>query len=212
MKILLPRSRYLFVIVPLLLLCACTRDKRVKLTAVVEVDGVEYAGSVVNEYDCRRGGIFFGDTDGCNVRGDAGVIPLGPHGYAFLTMGYVRNASDVIPDSVAYGDTGGPSPTSWDVSLDYAPMLVRFSDINNPGTVEQIDPRHPEKTPGFVFKSVRGEVTKQPMSTEAVSKYLPWLDRAKAEKWGDLYGQKYSDMSLADTVGAHLSATNFERK
>ncbi len=103
---------------PLLLVGGCIRSEHVKLTATVEADGVEYKGSVVNGFSCHRGGLFLGDNNGCNVEGDAAVIPMGPHGYAFLTLAYVRNAVDVMPDSMAYDGHDAASTKAWDVPME----------------------------------------------------------------------------------------------
>jgi len=202
--------RRLMLVVLAAALSGCGRPPRVKLTAVVVADGVEYTGSVVNEYGCARGSNrIFGDASSCTVRGDAGVIPLGPKGYAFLTLSYPRIAADIMPDAIAYGDADNASSLAWDIPLDQAPILVHFRDINDPTSVEQIDPLHPEKTPGLVFKSLSGELTEEPVTMGAISHYFPWWEKAKV--WGDLSGTTSTFIAGKSWLSRHLDVTSFER-
>ncbi len=205
-------ARVLALCIPLLCLGACGRATRVKLTATVEAHGVLYKGTVVNSFTCGRGGLIFGDNPGCKVWGDAMVIPLGPDGYAFMTLSYPSNPVGIIPDSVAYGDLG-ESPTSWDpdISLGHAPRLVRFRDINDPKSIEQINPLAPDSTPGFTFKSLHAEITREPITFGVAPRYLPWFKGAQESKWGDLEGDKGS-RSAVDTLTNTLGLSDFERQ
>lgn len=149
-----------------------TYSLRYRLTLVFEVDGVEHAGSGVVEISIQpapdwlvsglEGSHFGGKLHGYAITVDLGnrgllfvlnSIPLlhGPNGLLFpgaATLGSLP--------LVAYGfpETGLPSHMmrivrqiqdktgSVDVPIDKLPMILRFRDINDPNSNEELDLRN----------------------------------------------------------------------
>ncbi len=197
----------MFLITPLLLLCACNRTEHVKLTATVVADGVAYRGSVVQRFSCHGGGFVFGNSADCRVSGEAGAIDMGPRGLAFLTLDYQDEGPRGLPRAVAF--EGASKPKAWPVSLDEAPYLVRFKNINDPRTVERIDPAHPEATPGVQFKALDEALTAEPITDDKIEKTLPWVSKIKRDKWGDLNGPPGIN-TYPDRFAGHLFWGSFK--
>jgi hypothetical protein len=63
-------------------------------------------------------------------------------------------------------------------------MLVRFRDVNVPGTVERLDPNHlPDRLgAGTDLIGATMEITDDPVTT-AVENVLGWLQGGFPEKW-----------------------------
>ncbi len=169
-------------------LTGCGRVHRVKLTAKVRAYGREYTGTVVNEYTCWKVGHFmWGASDNCTYKGDAGVVPLGSHGYAFLLLDTPEGVGATMPYDYAFGDA---HVKGWNVPLELAPQLVYFKDINDPASIGQTYPQNPKASQDIVFESLTGAPTDQPVTYGQIAKYFPWWDRAITERWGSLKGRQ----------------------
>ncbi len=166
----------------------CGRVHRVKLTATVEAYGHEYTGTVVNEYTCWKVGSFmWGASDHCTYKGDAGVVPLGPHGYAFLLLDTPNGVGATMPYDYAFEDG---KETHWVVPLEFAPRLAYLKDVADPASIELTYPQNPEASKDVVFKSLTGEPTDEPVNYGRIPEYLPWWGRAINEKWESLNGTR----------------------
>lgn len=66
------------------------------------------------------------------------------------------------------------------------PEFVTFKDVNDPTSIVQIDPEHPESAlgEGVSFQSVTLETTDEWVTRGEISKVLPWLDWAWLSRWG----------------------------
>jgi hypothetical protein len=91
-----------------------------------------------------------------------------------------------------------------DIALASLPMLVRFRDINDPTTVERVDPEHLDASFGPGVRLVRAtvQITDEPVTT-GIEKLIPWF-RTQA---GHLSGQLFEDPDHPErnlTLGAFV--------
>jgi|GEM_PF-854013 len=63
------------------------------------------------------------------------------------------------------------------VPPEYYPLLVTFTDINDPLTVKKVDPNNMAEWfgPGVSLKSVTLEITREPVTTDKIGRLLKWL-------------------------------------
>ncbi|MCS3725869.1 hypothetical protein [Bradyrhizobium betae] len=199
---------------------------RYRLTINVEVDGKLVSGSgvvQVKQSDTRG---LFGSMGGFGneVSGEAVVVDLGLHGTLFALLHGPK---------AGYGDLGGPAwmlfhafadliKSETDplpqvrllreqhahrvLKVDEVPMLVRFRDLDDPKSVEQIDPRNLAATfgSGVSLRDVAIEVTQDPL-TAGIQAKLPWLKAMKTHLDGDQYHSR-------NTLANELTARDFYRR
>ncbi len=133
---------------------------RYRLTLEAEVDGKPVSGSGILEASYSRSVPMFGTRAEAHseYRGDAVVLDLGRHGllFALLTAGSDPRSTPqeifLLPFGYKDGTGSLPSPANeairsmgrlsgkGDLPLQRLPLLVRFRDINDPKTVEKVDP------------------------------------------------------------------------
>ena len=84
-------------------------------------------------------------------------------------------------------------------------MLVRFRDINDPKTVERVDPGKIDASfgPGVSLKSATFQVTDDPV-TKGIAKRLPWLGTVGS---GMLDGQRYH---VSNDLANNLTVNDLE--
>ncbi len=169
---------------------------RYKLTLTVDDNGKQYTGSSVVEVYRQDTTKVFGSMGGYgySFRGEAVAVILGEKGILFSLLkdnysgtglppylllnafNMKLGASDVI-DLMRNLDKERPRPK---VQLEFhkLPMLVHYRDINDPKTVELVDPNDLEKTFGKGVKLVSAtlEITDGPMTSE-IRKYMPSFDK-----------------------------------
>lgn len=151
---------------------------RYRLTLNAEVDGVPRSGSGVLEVSYSKIPQILGASAEftINVQGEAVALDLGSHGtlFALLKGGEDNRSSAEWIVLRAFNLPGGalPSPIEKgvkqvgqlygkvDLPLKSLPLLVRFRDINDPTTVEKIDPFNLQKTlgPGVELKGASVEI------------------------------------------------------
>ena len=198
---------------------------RYRLTVNVNVDGRLVSGSgviQVKQSDMRP---IFGSMGGAGaeVSGEAVVVDLGAHGVFFALLHGPKPG---------FGDLGGPAwmlfhafddllkgeidslpkvqllkerRPSRVLHIDYIPMLVRFRDLNDPTSIEQIDPRNLAGTfgSGVSLRDVVIERTEEPV-TSGVEAKLPWLKTMKTH----LDGERLHHLN---TLANELIARDFHR-
>jgi hypothetical protein len=146
---------------------------RYRLTLEAEVDGKPKVGSAVIEVIYSKQPEFASGRDRVSShRGEAVVLDLGERGtlFALLTAGSDNRS---IPESIvlrAFNFDGGafPGPTveegfkkirelsgKRELPLTSLPLLVRFRDLNDPMTVEKVDPIDISKSFGGSARLVR---------------------------------------------------------
>ena len=166
-----------------------------RLTLTVDDNGKQYTGSSVVELYRQDTTKVFGSMGGYGyaVRGEAVAVDLGEKGvlFALLKGDQTRNpenwgysepqaialrafskAGDVI-DDMQHLKTYKPKTN---LNFNLLPMLVRFRDINDPKTVERVDPDDLEKSFGSGVKLVSAEIEiTDSWVTRNVERYLKWL-------------------------------------
>ena len=142
------------------------RTVRYRLTLVVETPEGERSGSSVVEVIYGDQSAFAGLAQGANwsvqTHGEATAVDLGQRGilFALLTRDPSRSSAPLEPADVVYsifktyfphgiesGRAGADKldaimrdKPKMDLPFDKLPMLVRFRNINDPTTVERVDP------------------------------------------------------------------------
>lgn len=165
--------------------CESRSYPRVRMTATVESDGVRYSGSSVQEYLCTPSTHLMNDLDKCSVRGEAVVVDIKGKGLLFLIfdMPGARSITE-MPRSVLGAVTSDPLhatnatlPKHWALQVDQMPLMVKFRDINDGYTVQQVDPEHLEASfgPNVKLVSVEVETTDAPITKGVIQRYIPWV-------------------------------------
>ena len=177
------------------------RTVRYRLTLVVETPEGERSGSSVVEVIYGDQSAFAGLAQGANwsvqTHGEATAIDLGQRGilFALLTRDPSRSSAPSEPGDVVYsifktyfphgivsGRAGADKldaimrdKPKMDLPFDKLPMLVRFRYINDPTTVERVDPNDVAASFGPGVKLVRAtiEITHDAVTT-GIEQYLRW--------------------------------------
>ena len=183
---------------------------RYRLTLEAQVDGEPRTGSGVIEVTYAKQSRFAGQRPGIETfRGEAVVLDLGQRGALFGLLTADTDARSV-PETIilrAFGFPGGvlPGPVdaglrqlqhlsgSRELPLTSLPLLVRFRDLNDPMTVERVDPLNIGKSFGAGARLIRATleivpagiwplnslgITGEPI-TRGVYQRLPWLEALK---------------------------------
>ncbi len=137
--------------------------------------------------------IGFPGGAGSAVRGEAVVVEVARGKYLFVLLeGVVGIGSYLIDDSgMTKMSTIGPllEKANWKrvIPPKHYPMLVTFTNINDPKSAKKVDPTDLAATfgAGFKLKSMTLTITDEPVTTGRVEKVLRWL---KALKGGYLHG------------------------
>jgi hypothetical protein len=185
---------------------------RYRLTLEAEVEGKPTNGSSVVEVAYRANPRILGASAQfvTEVRGEAVVLDLGQRGtlFALLKEGEDSRSN---PDNIvlrAFNFPGGalPRPVEKGIGdvrklsgkvqlpLKSLPLLVRFRDINDPMTIEKVDPLDLEKSFGPEAKLTRATleivpagipplswigITGEPL-TDSLEKKLAWLNALRS--------------------------------
>lgn len=165
---------------------------------------------------------------GATVRGQAVTVDL-PGEQTLFVLLRSENMSDwaskamvpAWPDSDDLGDEGKniaellrvtkakgriPLPRRWqltgpDNTMDHTPYFVRFRNIADPASVEQVDPDNLAKSfgPGIKLKGIFVEITDDPVTT-GIERRLAWLPNIKGKY---LDGRTvHSSQELANVLGS----------
>ncbi len=174
-----------------------------RLTLVVDDNGKQYTGSSVVEVYRQDTTKVFGSSFGgygYAIKGEAVAVDLGEKGvlFALLKGDQTRNPENggysepqaialrafskagYVIDDMRHLNQYKPK-TNLDFSL--LPMLVRFRDINDPKTVERVDPNDLEKSFGSGVRLVSAtiEITNS-WVTSGVEKQLAWLNELEKKQ------------------------------
>ena len=213
--------------------CSDSAEARYRVTVTVDDDGVRHSGSSVWSNRLSAGGPATPYSG--RFRGEAVTVDLGEKGKLFaLLIGRTaegeldKGAAQMMPERL-FGDVGraaqGESPlhksriedlraiancTGAERALecggDVCPLLVRFADIRDPGSVEEVNPRALPNAfgPGVSLHSIIVEITDEPF-TAGVAENFPWWDDYYS---GSLDGTKYGDTKKLSGL---LTRTHFIR-
>ncbi|WP_143035637.1 hypothetical protein [Bradyrhizobium sp. Rc2d] len=194
---------------------------RYRLTFNVAVDGKPVSGSGIIQVKQSDTRALFGSMGGFGneVTGEAVTVDLGSHGEFFALLRGPRVGLGRLGDPAwllfhAFGDLlkseTDPLPqvrllkeqrARRVLHSDETPMLVRFRDLDEPKSVEQIDPANLAATfgTGIVLREAVIEVTEDPV-TAGIEAKLPWLKTMKTQLDGD---RLHSGATLANELNAY---------
>lgn len=96
------------------------------------------------------------------------------------------------------------------VPLSALPTSVTFTDVSEPATVQEVDPRDIALTfgAGYVLSRATIELTRDE-ETKVIRKIIPWLDTYYNKK---LDGQRYSSKNAVNPIANLLSSGAFDTK
>ena len=206
-------------LLPVLALTGCTQHFawHQKLTVTVATPAGEVSGASVTavEVDGFDGLLPDGGDVDSRLRGEAVLVEVAPGRYLFVLLTGALGWADA-----AYG-LGGPGtvfeenmrtveaqvgkppvplpPKTW-------PLMVTFTDIHDPKTVQQVDPDDLAASfgPGVSLKAVTLAVTDEPVTEGKVEAVLVWLADYNKSQWR-LNGERciacpVSSARLADLI------------
>jgi hypothetical protein len=172
---------------------------RYRLTLDVETPEGIKSGSSVVQVTVKKGGLQL-NPEGARtifVRGEAVAVDLGARGALFALLCSRRwvDAQYMVFEAFPWpkGPGGeGTREASWyyhalqakrELPTELLPMLVRFRDINDPKTVEEIDPNNLAASfgPGVRLQKATIEMTKDAV-TNGIEDILPWLSGLKGHR------------------------------
>lgn len=198
-------------------------EVRYRLTIEAEVGGQRYSGSSVQMAYFRRLPPILGSRGGAaGVRGEAVVVDLGPHGRLF---GLLRARDKrgkpggfgpatvlmkvMLPDMWARGpilevyrrlkSLSGEAT----VPVDLMPYLVRFKNLNDPNSVEAVDPENLAATYGAGARLIGAamEITHEPL-TKSIDAVLPWLNEYNNKMFDGQRTNNISSPHLANDLSS----------
>lgn len=183
-----------------------------KMTIEVKKDGQVYTGSSVTSVFWNRNIIDVVFRQGAawlsEVKGEAVVVELPDERYLFALLNYSGNteytanlATRVLFNSkqriwgedkfrdVLVAKAGPPLP----IPPGNYPLLVTFRDINDPSSVERVDPANLAATFGLgvELNRITLEITDKPVTRGRVERVLAWWNNLKVPIGGNvkrLYG------------------------
>jgi len=167
--------------------CEQSHHARIRMTAVIEQDGVQYSASGVQEYDCRQSTHIMNDFGGCHNRGEALVIPTKSGGPLFVLFRKAMD-SDGAAEAVLGAATSDPYsadnsnlPDHWRLEPSQFPLVVRFDSLKDPLSVKEVNPQDlsADFGPDARFISIDIKKTDEPLSYGSVSKVIPWINSSK---------------------------------
>lgn len=193
-----------------------------KLTLVVNTPEGQKVGSSVRKIIVAKMPKLLPDEHGgqIDVRGEALVVDLGERGVLFALLKEGKSiGSDAkriifkeFPTDHAIYSRSGISyyrnlEAKKELAFDRLPMLVRFRDMNDPKTVELVDPNDLAASfgEGVKLKSATIEMTNEAVTT-GVEKYLRWLPEYYNKK---LDGNRYEGGNAPATLANKLSSGSF---
>jgi hypothetical protein len=207
----------LFILAPAFLAgCSRTYTYRYRLTVVVRADGKEHVGSSVVEVEERR--TASGGAGRPLMCGDATLVDLGQgRVLVALTTGsgggvpgrdFLKQRWHDSPTYVLLEHFGYDTQWSWrnpaglialasqsgnvELSPDEMPGLVTFDNVQDPRTIEQVDPRNVSAVLGHDVTIVKAtlEPTQDRITVGSIQRTFHWFDPSKdfldGSMWGDL--------------------------
>jgi hypothetical protein len=190
-----------------------------KLTVEVETpDGVRL-GSAVSHVSWRAANAL--GNYPADYSGEATVVDLGRGRYLFALIGestkqiaaYTLHAElgerrsdyrDLFPKVMAFRGVR-------DVPRDQYPLLVTFTDLNDPTTVLRVDPADLAASfgPGVSLKRIKLEITDEKVTKGSIERLLTWLDEYYGKK---LDGQRYETIKAENRLANSLGAGDFDTR
>jgi hypothetical protein len=196
---------------------------RYRLAIEVDADGQTYVGSGVLEAAHSKGIPWmsnYSSVKHTDVKGEAVAVDIGSRGTLFVLLtqgkGPYSEPGRTLPK--AFGFRNGyvnppPAPDFQrlrelsgrkEVATEDLPLLVRFRDINDPKTVERVDPDNLAASfgGGAYLKRATVEITRERI-TKGIEKKLAWLATLRSRR-ANLEGETRvgrSSNELANILG-----------
>ena len=198
-----------------------TWEWRQRLTLHVETPhGVVSGGSVVGiEVGSSPNwapGTGAGGMSGRVAAGEASFVEIAPGRYLFALLG---NGAEQIPyytffpaddkDRERQATELETMRGTREVPRDRWPLLVTFTDIDDPASVLKVDPDNLAASfgPGVALKRITLEITDENVTKGKVETVLGWLDDYYGSKFD---GQRYETINAENRLANSLSASNFD--
>lgn len=132
----------LLLIVSLVTACGRTNSTSYKIDVNLSVDGKLIQASGVQKLSCFQTAEWAAGmgSGSCRLKGEAIPIDLGQRGYIFMLMEipqyYIDKINSPISSTIVNDENG--KRYKWDIEPSKMPMFVRFADIKDPKTVQQV--------------------------------------------------------------------------
>lgn len=149
-----------------------------------------------------------------NVSGEAVVVEVEPGRYLFVLLNDLPNPFEVFFPGDAPVEVAGRLETlreTRELTRDQYPLLVTFTDINDPTTVRKVDPDNLAATfgPGVSLKRITLEITDEEVTDGKIGQVLTWLTTVGD---GMLDGRRISTLDAENRLANDLSRLDFKRK
>ncbi|MEZ0260519.1 MAG: hypothetical protein ACAH80_05880 [Alphaproteobacteria bacterium] len=189
---------------------------RYRMTVNIETPEGIKSGSAVREVSAAQGIHLFPEMGpAIGVSGEAVVVDLGKYGVVFATLtgaihgpdygsDIIFNVLPVTKETRSGLDRIPPKGAIMPLSPDQYPVFARFTDLNDPTTVEDVTKyeKHPDglhyALKGYLFgdgihlKNVTLEMTDDPMSEWKLQNWLPWIHEKKIRSKGALPSRHFN--------------------
>ena len=148
--------------------------------------------------------------------GEASFVEIAPGRYLFALLG---NGAEQIPyytffpaddkDRERQATELETMRGTREVPRDRWPLLVTFTDIDDPASVLKVDPDNLAASfgPGVALKRITLEITDENVTKGKVETVLGWLDDYYGSKFD---GQRYETINAENRLANSLSASNFD--
>jgi hypothetical protein len=155
-----------------------------KITAEVQTpDGIASGSSVIRRSLTHQdSSLLPPEARGANLglSGEAVVVEVMPGRYLFVLLKDLPNPFSVFFPGEAPVEVAGRLEAlreTRELARDQYPLLVTFTDINDPTTVLKVEPDNLAATfgPGVSLKRITLEITDDTMTEGLIKKVLPWL-------------------------------------
>jgi hypothetical protein len=187
---------------------------RYKITVEIETPEGVKTGSAVRQIG-QFTDIKIGDTGGgaAGTTGEAVVVDLGKRGQLFLLVGEDHNflfrvfpfsKGGNTPEGIKYYSHLKNAKASILGLENLRPQFVRFKDLSDPKSVEEVDIHNLAEIfgEGVRVKDVTIETTDEPMTRGMVDSYLPWLKSTKSNIDG-------TEVTFSNELSNSLHVGNF---
>ena len=147
-----------------------------------------------------------------SVSGEAVVLEIAPGRYLFALLKDLPNPFIVFFPGEAPVEVADRFETlreGREVPRDLYPLLVTFTDIDDPASVLKVDPDNLAASfgPGVALKRITLEITDENVTKGKVETVLGWLDDYYGSKFD---GQRYETINAENRLANSLSASNFD--
>ncbi len=194
-----------------------------KMTVVIATPSGDRTGSAVTEVRVSVGRqAMSGNERWFSVKGEAVVVEVAPGKYVFaLLSGSKQTPHEYLAELTWAGSYPEATFTSaepytpekkWgpvyaaiqkmkdarDIPAQYRPMLVTFTDINDPKSVKEVKPGKVSEAlgPGYALKSITLEITDEPVTDEIIEKLLKRLAALNGSYLGGGFTDKDAPLGL----------------